>query len=600
MRASAGEAQVSAVIPAELAVALQPAQQHRHPVELGREVQQQRREPLDLEVSRCSSVIDLVEAGLCRLELRGAAERRRRPVVTAAASSAVSARSATISSSVGSSAASVSRASRPCTCRELFMRHRTPDMTIDLQLAAGRMWPVSEPPEGMSAEVPHEPPTLPAAEHGCSTPSRAASRAGACDRGRHAARARRFAAAGQPAARVSSPAAWSSSSSPSLSSCSPSAGATAPSRWPTRSRYASSSRRSSAPQQPGTPSSVKVTAGQEVVQLGRGGCAVVGKPIASVDRATKVVHAKRRVGLHRHVPVDRQVRRHRRQGQRGQQRLRACSRRRRLHPRPARAALPARRSPPSSTWSSSRATRGHATRWPTRCGAPEASHDLVARAPRSGRDVAVSQRGATTAELDAAAGDGDFGAILARAARGVLAALDGRGSVLRRTPTCCWPRHRPSRPSAGPPGRSGAPACCGPPTRSSVGRLPPCAPRLTASPRSAAREAGDRTLLDALLPAADGAGVRRRSGGGSRAGRRGDGADGGPPRPGQLRPGGGVGHVDAGAQAVADLVGGACSSGDGGRIGRPPAAAPEPAADVRVPATSSPIPTGWWTTRSPA
>lgn len=39
---------------------------------------------------------------------------------------------------------------------------------------------------------------------------------------------------------------------------------------------------------PGTPSAIKVTAGQEVVQLGRGGCAVVGPVIGKIDRATKV------------------------------------------------------------------------------------------------------------------------------------------------------------------------------------------------------------------------------------------------------------------------------------------------------------------------
>ena len=43
---------------------------------------------------------------------------------------------------------------------------------------------------------------------------------------------------------------------------------------------------------PGAPSSLKVTAGQEVVQLGRGGCAVVGPVIDKVDRATKVVTGK--------------------------------------------------------------------------------------------------------------------------------------------------------------------------------------------------------------------------------------------------------------------------------------------------------------------
>lgn len=39
---------------------------------------------------------------------------------------------------------------------------------------------------------------------------------------------------------------------------------------------------------PGAPSDVRVTAGQEVVQLGRGGCAVVGPVIDKIDRATKV------------------------------------------------------------------------------------------------------------------------------------------------------------------------------------------------------------------------------------------------------------------------------------------------------------------------
>ncbi len=43
---------------------------------------------------------------------------------------------------------------------------------------------------------------------------------------------------------------------------------------------------------PGVPSSLRVTAGQEVVKLGRGGCAVVGPVVARVDRATKVVSAK--------------------------------------------------------------------------------------------------------------------------------------------------------------------------------------------------------------------------------------------------------------------------------------------------------------------
>ncbi len=47
---------------------------------------------------------------------------------------------------------------------------------------------------------------------------------------------------------------------------------------------------------PGTPSDVKVTAGQEVVKLGRGGCAVVGPVIDRIDRASKVTSAKNDAG----------------------------------------------------------------------------------------------------------------------------------------------------------------------------------------------------------------------------------------------------------------------------------------------------------------
>jgi hypothetical protein len=42
---------------------------------------------------------------------------------------------------------------------------------------------------------------------------------------------------------------------------------------------------------PGAPSSIKVTAGQEVVRTGHGGCAVVGPVLAKVDRASKVASA---------------------------------------------------------------------------------------------------------------------------------------------------------------------------------------------------------------------------------------------------------------------------------------------------------------------
>jgi hypothetical protein len=46
------------------------------------------------------------------------------------------------------------------------------------------------------------------------------------------------------------------------------------------------------PSNPGAPSSLRLTAGQEVVQVGQGGCAVVGRVIASVNKATKVAEAK--------------------------------------------------------------------------------------------------------------------------------------------------------------------------------------------------------------------------------------------------------------------------------------------------------------------
>jgi hypothetical protein len=65
------------VVPGELAVTLQPAQQHRHPVELGREVQQQRRDALQLDVlGRGQQGQQLVQPRLRTLQLGQAAQWR--------------------------------------------------------------------------------------------------------------------------------------------------------------------------------------------------------------------------------------------------------------------------------------------------------------------------------------------------------------------------------------------------------------------------------------------------------------------------------------------------------------------------------------------
>ncbi len=92
---------------------------------------------------------------------------------------------------------------------------------------------------------------------------------------------------------------------------------------------------------PGAPSDVKVTAGQEVVRVGRGGCAVVGPVIAKVDRATKVESKNTDGGCTMTFDLDLQVRGDRRQGERRHQRLRAGAGRRRLRARAAGPALPA-------------------------------------------------------------------------------------------------------------------------------------------------------------------------------------------------------------------------------------------------------------------
>ena len=189
--------------------------------------------------------------------------------------------------------------------------------------------------------------------------------------------------------------------------------------------------------------------------------------------------------------------------------------------------------------------------------------------------VAVSGE-ARYGELDAAAGDGDFGAILARAGRLVLAALadvdasDGDGEVLLAAAHAVASVGGTTGPLWGT-GllRAG----------DAVGRGPAAALRAAADgiAEIGGARAGDRTLLDALLPAvhaletgADPAaaadqGAAATAGMTARRGRA------------SYVPGGGVGHVDAGAQAVADLIAAALSPTNG-ELPVEQGAAPEAAA----------------------
>ena len=94
-----------------------------------------------------------------------------------------------------------------------------------------------------------------------------------------------------------------------------------------------------------------------------------------------------------------------------------------------------------------------AQRAPADLTAPSMHRCLAERTPPPGLRLWRSPNEARYGELDAAAGDGDFGAILARAARGVLAALDAAEPDAVATPTCCWRPRMPSRPWAARPGR---------------------------------------------------------------------------------------------------------------------------------------------------
>ncbi|HEX4018389.1 MAG TPA: dihydroxyacetone kinase subunit DhaK [Frankiaceae bacterium] len=176
---------------------------------------------------------------------------------------------------------------------------------------------------------------------------------------------------------------------------------------------------------------------------------------------------------------------------------------------------------------------------------------------RAAAGVALS-RETLYGELDAAAGDGDFGAILARAARLVRVAMnDAEGSATDGELLVIA-----AQAVAGVGGTTGPLWGTGLlRAADAIGSGP--APALRAAAEGIAdvggARAGDRTLLDALLPAAEAleAGrdpvVAAAEGAAATAGmiaRRGRAS---------YVPGGGMGHVDAGAQAVADLIAAALS-----------------------------------------
>src|SRR4051794_39577361 len=70
-----GEPEVRPVVPAQLAIALEPAQQHVDAVQLAGEVDQQRSKPLELGAGLLHLGQELVEPRVRGLELRQPAER---------------------------------------------------------------------------------------------------------------------------------------------------------------------------------------------------------------------------------------------------------------------------------------------------------------------------------------------------------------------------------------------------------------------------------------------------------------------------------------------------------------------------------------------
>jgi dihydroxyacetone kinase len=179
-------------------------------------------------------------------------------------------------------------------------------------------------------------------------------------------------------------------------------------------------------------------------------------------------------------------------------------------------------------------------------------------------------------ELDAAAGDGDFGAILARAARGVQAALDAAEDCGSDADLLLAAAQAVAGVggTTGPLWGTGLLRAC-----DAIERGPAAALRAAADgiAEVGGARAGDRTMLDALLPAAEalesGAdpvsaaadGAAATAGMTARRGRA------------SYVPGGGAGHVDAGAQAVADLLAAMRSDApSGGAASAAPQASAEP------------------------
>ena len=176
--------------------------------------------------------------------------------------------------------------------------------------------------------------------------------------------------------------------------------------------------------------------------------------------------------------------------------------------------------------------------------------------------------------LDAAAGDGDFGAVLARAARQVRSALEGLapGTGDRELLLVT------ARVVAGVGGTTGPLWGAGLlRAADAIDRGAAAAVRAAATgiAELGGAKLGDRTLLDALLPTADALeagsdpvqearhGAERTSELAARRGRA------------SYVPGRGTGTVDAGAQAIADLVAAAVGGGPFSAEGSPEAAPPD-------------------------
>lgn len=202
----------------------------------------------------------------------------------------------------------------------------------------------------------------------------------------------------------------------------------------------------------------------------------------------------------------------------------------------------------------------------------------------AGCQVAIANE-ARYAELDAAAGDGDFGGILARAARRVAEALDELGPETDERQLLLAAAHAVAGVggTTGPLWGAGLLAAA-----DAIGQG--AAPAFRAAAQAVAdlggAVAGDRTMLDALLPAAGAlesgadpaAAARRGAEDTSRlAARRGRAS---------YVPGAGVGTVDAGAQAVADIVSAAVAQ----RSGEPPPTASGDIAGASIPPRRSASP----------